>query len=120
MQSVLLLLYTGHLFMFREDLMALTPVTSQLPSLHSSGRVRGVIVTVKGSTAAAAASAGDNVDNGGVDGSSRYDFASRYFAPWVGINEDPVTGWYDCIVTCGCLCGVTNNNNRLRHTMCVV
>jgi len=21
-----------------------------------------------------------------------YDFASRYFAPWVGINEDPVTG----------------------------
>ena len=21
-----------------------------------------------------------------------YDFVSRYFAPWIGINEDPVTG----------------------------
>lgn len=21
-----------------------------------------------------------------------YDFVSRYFAPWVGVNEDPVTG----------------------------
>ncbi|RAM60156.1 phenazine biosynthesis protein PhzF family protein [Mesotoga sp. SC_4PWA21] len=25
-------------------------------------------------------------------GDQRYDFYSRYFAPWVGINEDPVTG----------------------------
>ena len=33
--------------------------------------IKGVIVTVKGSD---------------------YDFLSRYFAPWVGIPEDPVTG----------------------------
>lgn len=24
--------------------------------------------------------------------SDEYDFISRYFAPWVGIDEDPVTG----------------------------
>ena len=30
---------------------------------------------------------------------SQYDFVSRYFAPWVGIDEDPVTGsgtYRDC------------------------
>ena len=25
-------------------------------------------------------------------GSAPYDFISRFFAPWVGVNEDPVTG----------------------------
>jgi PhzF family phenazine biosynthesis protein len=28
--------------------------------------------------------------------SSKYDFVSRYFAPWVGIDEDPVTGSVHC------------------------
>lgn len=28
-----------------------------------------------------------------VKGQEPYDFFSRYFAPWVGINEDPVTGY---------------------------
>ncbi|NNG01150.1 MAG: PhzF family phenazine biosynthesis protein [Desulfobacteraceae bacterium] len=27
---------------------------------------------------------------------TRYDFFSRYFAPWVGVNEDPVTGSTHC------------------------
>ena len=27
-----------------------------------------------------------------IAGSKPYDFMSRYFAPWVGIPEDPVTG----------------------------
>ena len=40
---------------------------------ETSFPVRGVIVTTKGD--------GEN-----------YDFYSRYFAPWVGIDEDPVTG----------------------------
>jgi predicted PhzF superfamily epimerase YddE/YHI9 len=26
------------------------------------------------------------------DDGDQYDFVSRYFAPWVGIPEDPVTG----------------------------
>lgn len=29
-------------------------------------------------------------------GDARYDFVSRYFAPWVGVNEDPVTGSAHC------------------------
>lgn len=27
-----------------------------------------------------------------------YDFVSRYFAPWVGVNEDPVTGSAHCVL----------------------
>ena len=44
----------------------------QLERLHDGSEVRGVIVTLK---------------DGGT-----FDFQSRYFAPWVGIPEDPVTG----------------------------
>jgi len=40
---------------------------------------RGVIVTSQAETAG-------------------FDFVSRYFAPWVGINEDPVTGSAHCIL----------------------
>ena len=32
-------------------------------------------------------------------GSGKYDFVSRYFAPWIGINEDPVTGSAHCALT---------------------
>jgi len=66
---------------YSEILRDLKPMTNQLTTLHSSGTVRGVIVTVKGSSSATDAAASD-----------MYDFGSRYFAPWVGINEDPVTG----------------------------
>jgi PhzF family phenazine biosynthesis protein len=31
-----------------------------------------------------------------ASGSDGYDFVSRYFAPWVGIDEDPVTGAAHC------------------------
>ncbi|KAF7669394.1 hypothetical protein LDENG_00193030 [Lucifuga dentata] len=41
-----------------------------------SGRVKGIILTMKGSP----------------DHQPGYDFYSRYFAPWNGIAEDPVTG----------------------------
>ncbi|XP_028404955.1 phenazine biosynthesis-like domain-containing protein isoform X2 [Dendronephthya gigantea] len=44
--------------------------------------VRGVIVTVKGSK-----EFGYCNDHG-----EQFDFVSRYFAPWLGIDEDPVTG----------------------------
>jgi len=50
--------------------------------LEAKVSVQGVIVTVKGSA-----------ENGCVDEKGRsYDFISRYFGPWVGIDEDPVTG----------------------------
>ena len=49
---------------------------------ESSGLVKGVGITVRGSQI-----------NGCVDTHGDvYDFISRYFAPWVGISEDPVTG----------------------------
>ena len=44
--------------------------------------VRGVIVTVKGSQEFGYCN----------NKQTAYDFVSRYFAPWVGVNEDPVTG----------------------------
>ncbi|XP_034727544.1 phenazine biosynthesis-like domain-containing protein 1 [Etheostoma cragini] len=47
-----------------------------LQSSEMSGRVKGVIITMKGSP----------------DCQPGYDFYSRFFAPWNGIPEDPVTG----------------------------
>ncbi len=52
------------------ELRALQPDFTALAALQG----RGVAVTAK------------------ADTGSQYDFVSRYFAPWVGINEDPVTG----------------------------
>jgi len=44
--------------------------------------MQGVLLTLRGTK-----------ENGGVDATERvYDFMSRYFAPWVGIREDPVCG----------------------------
>ncbi len=54
-----------------EDVVTLTPDFVALESAEMNREVRGVIAT---ST------------------SQQYDFVSRYFAPWIGINEDPVTG----------------------------
>lgn len=47
-----------------------------LQNSEKSGKVKGVILTMKGSP----------------DCQPGYDFYSRYFAPWNGIPEDPVTG----------------------------
>ena len=44
-----------------------------LLKIDTSDKVRGIIITI------------DGYD-------TKYDFISRYFAPWVGIPEDPVTG----------------------------
>jgi predicted PhzF superfamily epimerase YddE/YHI9 len=42
----------------------------------------GIILTVKGTTE------GGFVDERGIP----YDFASRFFPPWLGLSEDPATG----------------------------
>ncbi|XP_030017267.1 phenazine biosynthesis-like domain-containing protein 1 [Sphaeramia orbicularis] len=60
----------------RSELSNLTVDPAVLKSCEKTGRIRGVIVTVKGSP----------------DSQPGYDFYSRYFAPWAGIPEDPVTG----------------------------
>lgn len=60
----------------REDLENLeAPQAQNLLKIESGSVIRGVIVTLKG----------NDVQDG-------FDFYSRYFAPWVGIPEDPVTG----------------------------
>jgi len=50
----------------------LTPNFGTLLAAESMAQFKGLIVT--------------------ATGDAPYDFCSRYFAPWVGINEDPVTG----------------------------
>lgn len=56
-----------------EELRAMTPDFAQLGRIE----VRGVIVTSRSA-------------------SPEYDFVSRFFAPWAGIDEDPVTGSAHC------------------------
>ncbi|OWF51847.1 phenazine biosynthesis-like domain-containing protein [Mizuhopecten yessoensis] len=66
----------------REDLESLKPDITNFQNVESSGRIRGVIVTVKEGSESA----------NGDKKQKTYDFLSRYFAPWNGIPEDPVTG----------------------------
>ncbi|MCJ8730400.1 hypothetical protein PDJAM_G00183890 [Pangasius djambal] len=60
----------------RSVLTSLNPVTESLLKSEDSGRIKSLIITVKGAP----------ISQPG------YDFYSRNFAPWVGIPEDPVTG----------------------------
>jgi len=55
-----------------ETLKNLKPDFEHMKSIPTKEDIKGVIVT--------------------SEGHPPYDFVSRYFAPWVGINEDPVTG----------------------------
>ncbi|KJE88958.1 phenazine biosynthesis-like domain-containing protein [Capsaspora owczarzaki ATCC 30864] len=57
----------------RAQLEALTVDPEQLRKTDLTNKVRGVIVTL-------------------LSDKKPYDFISRYFAPWAGIPEDPVTG----------------------------
>ena len=60
--------------MTQSQLESIRPDTAGLMASDMSGQVMGVILTLAGG------------------GSSKYHFMSRYFAPWNGIPEDPVTG----------------------------
>lgn len=61
-----------------KDVKNLKPNFELLKSITTKEEIRGVIVTAS---------------------SQQYDFISRYFAPWVGINEDPVTGSAHTVLT---------------------
>ena len=75
-------------FFNREDLENLSPDFQAVMCAHSSGIIRGVIVTLQGTES-----------NGCVDScGTMYDFVSRYFAPWLGVPEDPVTGEYKTMI----------------------
>ncbi|XP_012934731.1 phenazine biosynthesis-like domain-containing protein 1 [Aplysia californica] len=69
----------------REALEKLEPLIGQMVPTYNTGEIKGVGITIKGSR-----------ENGCVDRDGNvYDFVSRYFAPWLGIPEDPVTGsWH--------------------------
>ncbi|XP_043780755.1 phenazine biosynthesis-like domain-containing protein isoform X2 [Cervus elaphus] len=61
----------------RSFLESLTVNTENLLQVETSGEVKGLILTLKGEP----------------DGQTQaFDFYSRYFAPWYGVAEDPVTG----------------------------
>ncbi|XP_042862252.1 phenazine biosynthesis-like domain-containing protein [Penaeus japonicus] len=69
----------------RKDLESLKPDTALLLSLHNGSLVKGVIVTLSGGLQ------GEVSEDCFVE-SQNYHCLSRYFAPWNGIPEDPVTG----------------------------
>ena len=56
----------------KKTISELKPDFEKLKQLSFNRDIRGIIATARGGT--------------------NYDFISRFFAPWVGINEDPVTG----------------------------
>ncbi|XP_028651796.1 phenazine biosynthesis-like domain-containing protein 1 [Erpetoichthys calabaricus] len=60
----------------RATLESLSPDPLSLMKSENTGKVKGLIITLKGNPS----------HPGG------HDFYSRYFAPWNGISEDPVTG----------------------------
>ncbi|XP_067136729.1 phenazine biosynthesis-like domain-containing protein 1 [Centruroides vittatus] len=66
----------------RKDLESIKFSSQTILEIDNPLSIRGAIVTLKG-----------NSNNGCInDDGIQYDFISRYFAPWVGILEDPVTG----------------------------
>lgn len=60
----------------RSDLMSLRPEAETLVRNETTGKIKSLIVTLKGTETS----------------QSGYDFYSRVFSPWVGVPEDPVTG----------------------------
>ncbi|XP_050982228.1 phenazine biosynthesis-like domain-containing protein [Labeo rohita] len=60
----------------RSALTSLKPEAEALLKNESTGKIKGVIVTMKGAPTA----------------QPGYDIYSRYFAPWLGVHEDPVCG----------------------------
>ncbi|RXG61217.1 putative isomerase [Armadillidium vulgare] len=67
----------------RTDFQSLSPNPRTLLELYDGNDIQGVIVTLQGDLHR-------NQDTS--RGLQEYNFASRYFAPWVGIPEDPVCG----------------------------
>ncbi|XP_028844987.1 phenazine biosynthesis-like domain-containing protein 1 [Denticeps clupeoides] len=60
----------------RSVLTSIRPDPEKMLHCDSSGNIKGIVVTIKGDRTSP----------------PTYDFFSRYFAPWHGVTEDPVTG----------------------------
>lgn len=63
----------------RQEFELLRPDIRRMEAAHSKGKLVGVVLTVAGGKE-------------GEEESGEYDFLSRFFGPWAGIDEDPVTG----------------------------
>nr|XP_045623167.1 phenazine biosynthesis-like domain-containing protein [Procambarus clarkii]XP_045623169.1 phenazine biosynthesis-like domain-containing protein [Procambarus clarkii]XP_045623170.1 phenazine biosynthesis-like domain-containing protein [Procambarus clarkii] len=70
----------------REQLETLQLDTGAILDLHDGSLVKGVIFTTRGTQTLASSTQAGELDP------SEYHCVSRYFAPWNGIPEDPVTG----------------------------
>lgn len=73
----------------KNQFLDMKPNYSLMTTLHPNGDfVKGLIVTIKPN---------DSKKQGFIDKDQiPFDYISRYFAPWVGINEDPATGSSQC------------------------
>ena len=64
--------------------------SSKMLELHDGSFVRGLAITFSPSNPSS---------QGFKDPSNEpYDYVCRYFAPWVGIDEDPATGSAQCVM----------------------
>ncbi|XP_033114183.1 phenazine biosynthesis-like domain-containing protein isoform X2 [Anneissia japonica] len=79
----------------RDVLEGLKPDTTAMMKAFPDGHIKGVIVTLRGCP-----------ENGAKDECGEiFDFMSRYFDPWNGFPEDPVTGVLrQMIFICYCAC----------------
>ncbi|CAB3406448.1 unnamed protein product [Caenorhabditis bovis] len=70
------------------ELEAIKIDSARMLQLHDGSFVRGIAITVKPTSA---------INQGFTNSLNEpYDYACRYFAPWVGIEEDPATGSAQC------------------------
>ncbi|UMM29024.1 hypothetical protein L5515_011591 [Caenorhabditis briggsae] len=72
------------------ELESLKTDNSKMLELHDGSFVRGLAITFCPS---------NPLTQGFTDSSNEpYDYVCRYFAPWVGIDEDPATGSAQCVM----------------------
>ena len=70
-------------------LLAVWPSPADIASLNPNGALEDLLLRVNAGSLLATA----------PDGDGPYDFVSRFFAPGLGIPEDPVTGSAHCVLT---------------------
>ncbi|KAE9547354.1 hypothetical protein FO519_009434 [Halicephalobus sp. NKZ332] len=74
----------------KDEFMSIKHNGDKLLQIHDGSKIRGIIATL---------SPKDAKKQGFVDSEGKpYDYVSRYFGPWTGVNEDPATGSAQCVL----------------------
>ncbi|KAE9550111.1 hypothetical protein FO519_006671 [Halicephalobus sp. NKZ332] len=74
----------------KDEFMSIKHNGDKLLQIHDGSKIRGIVVTM---------SPKDAKKQGFVDSEGKpYDYISRFFVPWAGINEDPATGSAQCVL----------------------